>query len=262
MLLHPSLLLALLCLCGPDSFIISPKGGVNEWITSQVLGYIGRFHEYPTNGTDLIEYTKTSFDIYKNEYGDMINYITPGPSIEIQKRAFLNRFNAYNDNSCTIYYKKNKFNFSLSLTEWQLDHYSWIAYYYKPALYDKDGHYLFYLTDQIQDHFNESLLIFSKSFPHHYRYNTSFPADIPQTVTPPLKVRVRYERGGSISLIENYVIPKSTFISRNGIIVGEVNTIERTNIIQMIDNYLLFFNDFLQLYPEIWVVDCLIPLCF
>ena len=251
----------ILSLCG-CTYCNAPGGDDNMWIQSQILGYVGRYHDYPSDGEDLILYYKESTNIYKNEFDYPIELMITSPSLTVQKRAFLNRFNVYNDNSCTIYYKKNKFNFSLSLTEWQLDHYPWIAYYYKPAPYDKDGRYLFYLTDQIQDHFNESLIIFSKSFPHHYRYNTSFPADIPQTVTPPLKVRVRYERGGSISLIENYVIPKSTFISRNGIIVGEVNTIERTNIIQMIDNYILFFNDFLQFYPEIWVVDCLIPLCF
>lgn len=184
--------LFILCICR-CTHSNAPERGDDRWIQSQVLGYIGRYHEYPSSGEDLIYY-KDAIDIYRDEFDFPIELMVPGPSITIQKRAFLNRYNDYDDTTCTICYKNNKYKFSLSLTEWQSNHYDWIAYYYKPALYDKDGYYLFYLTDQIQDDFNKCLFNFSKSFPNHYKYIAPFPVDSPQMVTIPLRVRVRYER--------------------------------------------------------------------
>ena len=262
MLLYPSLLLALLCLCGPDSFNISPKSGDNEWITSQVLGYIGRFHEYPTNGTDLIDYTNTSFDIYKNEYGDMINYIVPGPSIETQKRAFLNRKNHYDKESCTVYYKRKKYYFALSITEWQEDHFLWIDYFYKPAFFDKDGHYLFRLTDEIDIIFEQKLVRFVQKFPNQLRITVPDIWDQTKTVTPFLRVRVKYEKDGRVCLVEDYIIPKTAYILKDGDIIDVASIrvmVNNQSIDKMLQEYEPFFCKLTQEYPEIQTIDCLVP---
>ncbi|GEM_PF-5514350 len=229
-------------------FINSYDGeeGVNGWIQKSVLGYVGRYHEYPKSGMDLITYYEEGMKSYI-EYGHDYEKGEPGPPIDFQKKVLLNEKCYYDSVACVISYGNEQYVLSKSISEWQNGFYKWLVFYYKPAFYNCRGEYMFVASEEMEEYFQKELSKFYQNHGTQIRVKI-YDAFFKKEIDVPLRVRIKYRRGERVVLAESPVIPESAFSSGTILMEKSLRVFEP------------FLNNYLEKHDEIDAIDCLIPL--
>lgn len=245
----------------PSKVIVNTKNeGVNSWVISYLFGYIGRYHEYPESGADILKYFDEALSLYDGQFG----YLNNQDSKEVRKslnKAFNSKQCYYGENICIIPYKKEVYILDGTISQWQSSNFSILIQTYKPAFYDNNGNYLFRFTDETGDIFHDKMSLFRQDFRAWLRFNLPKDSCIPYSSHDhPVRVRVRYEKGKSVVLAEDVLIPTTAFIKEmHG---SEMTIIDKIPPLEdMINQFKPFFEDFCSQYPEVFSIDCLIPLC-
>lgn len=252
-----SLLLGINTIEDHPLFIVNSKyTGDNIWITEYIAGYIGRYHEYPASGRDIMAYTCEGIKSYDDDYVKAMRLNSKDYQRSLEK-ILLNKKNYYGEALCIIPYRKEQYVVSGRLTDWQSNLYEWVLSYYKPAFYDPDGNYLFRESEILADDFSKRIAAFVMQFPYHFRFKTTV---FGNSVDVPLRIRVKYLRNGPVMLAERIVLPSSSYIRGLDERGGSID-ISLLSIDIAIGLFEPFFLEYLDQHPAINVIDCLIPVC-
>lgn len=240
----------------PLVIVNSKDRGENIWITEYIAGFIGRYHEYPASGRDMIAYIYEGIKSYDDDYVKTMR-LNSKEYLRSLERAFMNKESYYGETLSIIPYKKEQYVVSGRLSDWQSNLYEWVLLFYKPAFYDYGGNYLFKESENLADDFGNRIASYAAQFPYHCRFKTTV---FGNSVDVPLRVRVKYSRNGSVTLAERIVIPISFYIDgldkKEGSV--DINLLSMDYVVGMFEP---FFLNYLNQHPTINTIDCLIPVC-
>lgn len=240
------LLFVLVFACSiPKTYFVNSydgDSGVNRWIQQSVLGYVGRYHEYPRSGMDLIQYYEEGLKSY-SEYGNDYEKGAFWPSVSFQKKVFLSEKCYYDSSACVIPYKNEQYVLTKSLSGWQDGFYKWIGLYYKPAFFNLEGEYLFKTSEDLEDSFQEEMSVFCQQNGTQIRIKT-YDNYFQRELDVPLRVRVLYHPGEKITMTD----PEVAYYLDKCLIEESLRLFES------------FFRKYSEKHKEIYSIDCLIPI--
>ena len=147
-----------------------------------------------------------------------------------------------------------------NLSDWQVNSQYDLIHYYKPAFYDYNGQYLIELSES--EEFHEEMEHYSRSFRNRFLFVGNRDSSS-QPISRTFRVRVKYVAGGDVCLAEEMVIPESIYLTDDvskGICVRK-GLVSMFTFDEMINTFKPFFQNYIQKHPEVYSIDCLIPLC-
>ena len=235
-----------------------------------LTSYIGRFHNYPKSGEDVVKYCKT-LDSLCAVHKDSVmlafsNMVAP---FEITESVLCDKRNSYRRNKCIIrsdrFYKKIKIIGSLS--DWQKQSYDLFIQRMTPACYDEKGIYIWILDNQSDTIVNMAF----KKVMEKYRYTICFLATHfdGRSSYVPYRVHVCYSKKAGLKVIKESSRPK-TMVLRSQI-AGQ-NNIKQffyepipKKIELLSKQYLMELEQTLEKIisadERIDVIDCFVPIC-
>ena len=237
------------------------------WISGYIMSFIGRYHDFPKSGQDILNYYDAGEIIIKNDSTFVNQSHITYPSRKLLKQVFCSNKCIYGSSLCVVPYKKERHIVSKKLTEWQDNKYDYYWIYYKPAFFDKGGSYMFLTSGQLQDSFAEGLRNYCNNNHHSLIVYYSFVFDnfgAENKFNRPLMVRVRYKDGEDVILAEKGVLPDSVFLVSRftdencSISIGELDCFLSLN--DALNIYKPFFQSFINDHNDINEIDCLVPI--
>ena len=266
-------------------FLIIPSGGDTLTLGSKaedscesfigipyiLTSYIGRFHNYPRHGKDVVKYCKTLDSLYVVQQDSAMlafNNMFAAP-FEVTERALCDKRNTYRRNKCIIRsdYRYSKIKIIGSLSDWQKQSYDMFRQHIAPAYYDEKGRYLWILDNQSDTLENDAFNEIKEKYRHticflatHFDGRSSY---------VPYRVHVRYSKKAGLKVFKECSMPKTMVIRSQ---IEEQNNIKQflyetiPNKFELLSKqYLIDLEHTLEriisVDERIDAIDCFVPIC-